>query len=85
MCLSDVGPVLRVDAFAGTAEVDLAGRSMKVSLAPLVLDGLQVTPGDWLVVHTGLAVELLDATEAARILATRAEMVEVGEERNDGR
>ena len=30
--------------------------------------------GDWLVVHTGLAVEVLDPDEAARIRDARAEL-----------
>lgn len=74
MCLSELGPVLSIDDGTGTAEVDLAGRTSKVSLAPLVLDGTRVAPGDWLLVHTGLAVELLDAAEAAEIMANREEL-----------
>jgi hydrogenase assembly chaperone HypC/HupF len=73
MCLSDLGTVLSVDDGSGTAEVDLAGRTAEVSLAPLVLDGTKVAKGDWLLVHTGLAVELLDAAEAAEIIASREE------------
>lgn len=79
MCLSDLGPVLSIDDEAGTAEVDLAGRTSKVSLAPLVLDGTQVEPGDWLLVHTGLAVELLDAADAAEIAASRLELSHIEE------
>ena len=56
MCLADLGPVLAVDEAAGTAEVDLGGVRRSVSLAPLVLDGRPVVPGEWVVVHTGLAV-----------------------------
>lgn len=79
MCLSDLGPVSSVDEVAGTAQIDLAGRTARVSLAPLLLDGLQVAPGDWLLVHTGLAVELLDAEAAAEIVASRAELLPSGE------
>ncbi|MCZ7631270.1 MAG: HypC/HybG/HupF family hydrogenase formation chaperone [Microthrixaceae bacterium] len=75
MCLSDLGPVSGIDEATGTAEVDLAGRTTRVSLAPLVLEGVTVEPGDWLLVHTGLAVKVLDAAEAAGILAGREEMV----------
>lgn len=74
MCLSDLGPVLGIDADTGTAEVDLAGRVTRVSLAPLVLEGTAVAPGDWLLVHTGLAVQVLDAADAAGILASREEI-----------
>ncbi len=84
MCLSDLGPVLSVDATRGTAEVDLAGRHRQVSLAPLVLDGASVAPGDWLLVHTGLAVEVLDAVEAAVIVANREELALTDPSRTGG-
>ena len=71
MCLADLGAVVRVDAAAGSAEVDLAGRTRTVSLAPLLLDGRAVAPGDWLLVHTGLAIEVLDETDAAEIATAR--------------
>lgn len=74
MCLADVGLVLRVDEPSATALVELGGRQVSVSLAPLVLTGVTTTAGDWMVVHTGLAVELLDSDEAGRIRAAREEM-----------
>lgn len=80
MCLSDVGPVLSVDDGTGFAEVGLAGRTIAVSLAPLLLEGVEVAPGDWLLVHTGLAVELLDAADAAEIVASRAELAPIKED-----
>ena len=85
MCLADLGPVLSVDTVAGTAEVDLAGRTKVVSLAPLVWDGRSVVAGDWLVVHTGLAVEIMDQTAAAEVVASRNEMLNTGDSRAEDR
>ena len=75
MCLADLGPVLSVDdgRWQRPRWTWRVGRKV-VSLAPLVLDGHPVEPGDWLVVHTGLAVELLDETAAADVVAAREEM-----------
>jgi hydrogenase assembly chaperone HypC/HupF len=82
MCLADLGPVLDVDLRAGTARVDLAGVVREVSLAPLVLDGRAVAAGDWVVVHTGLAVELMDEAAAAEVVAARRDLTDdTGEDR----
>jgi hydrogenase assembly chaperone HypC/HupF len=82
MCLADLGPVLDVDLRAGTAQVDLAGVVREVSLAPLVLDGRAVAAGDWVVVHTGLAVELMDEAAAAEVVAARRDLTDdTGEDR----
>jgi hydrogenase maturation factor len=35
----------------------------------LTLDGRTVEPGEWLLVHTGLAVETLDPGDAAELVA----------------
>ena len=45
--------------------VDLEGREFVASL--LVLDGDVPNVGDWLVVHSGYALELVDAFEAESI------------------
>ena len=74
MCLADVGTVLVLDDTAGTARVRMGDREIDVSLAPLVLTGVAPEVGDWLVVHTGLAVEVLDPDEAGRIRDARAEL-----------
>ena len=76
MCLADLGPVLDVDLRAGTAQVDLAGVVREVSVAPLVLDGRAVVAGDWVVVHTGLAVELMDEAAAAEVVAARRDVTD---------
>jgi hydrogenase expression/formation protein HypC len=69
MCLAEIG---RVSALpdAATAEVAVGERVKRVSL--LTLDG-PVTVGEWLVVHSGFALNRLDpatAAEAQRIRST---------------
>jgi hydrogenase expression/formation protein HypC len=67
MCLAVVGQVLAVDAAGATATVAAGGRRLAVSLAPIVLDGGRVAIGEWLMIHTGLAVTVLDEDEAREI------------------
>lgn len=74
MCLADVAPVVGVDGSFAT--VELAGRLSRVSLAALALDGSDVQVGDWVLVHTGLAVELMDPAEAMEVVMARREMQE---------
>lgn len=68
MCVTDVGQVVSLADGGGTAEIESAGRRRTVSLAVLVLEGTPVEVGDWVQVHTGLAVEVVDETTAARLL-----------------
>jgi hydrogenase expression/formation protein HypC len=72
MCLTNVGQVLSVDDVHGTAIVATGRRQSEISLAPLVLDDQAVTVGDWVLVHTGLAVTVLDEHEAREILDATA-------------
>ena len=65
MCLSEAGRVTAVEG--GDALVDMDGVERPVSLAPIVLDGGAVAVGDWVLVHTGLAVDLLDETTATEM------------------
>ena len=69
MCVSMPARVLVVDEAGREAVVDIDGAERRVSLAVLTLDGRRVAPGAWLLVHTGLAVETLDPTEAAELVA----------------
>lgn len=63
MCLSDLGRVVDVDEARHSVSVDVGDRVIQVSTVTLGLDGPSPAIGDWLVVHTGFAVERL--TEAA--------------------
>lgn len=67
MCLGipcQVGEVL-VDQ-PQLAWVDVGGARRKVSIA--LLDGEDVRPGDWVLVHVGFALSKLDETEAQATL-----------------
>jgi hydrogenase expression/formation protein HypC len=80
MCITVAGQVLSVDDGEGTAIVAAGGRRLAVSLAPIVLDGGRVATGDWLLIHTGLAVTVLDEHEAREILAAAAALAPGGTE-----
>jgi hydrogenase expression/formation protein HypC len=68
MCLSMPARVLTVDAAGREAVVEIDGAERRVSLAVLTLEGRSVEPGEWLLVHTGLAVETLDPADAAELV-----------------
>lgn len=74
MCLSDVGRVVAVDAERHSARLDVGDRTFDVSTVALGLDAPPVAVGDWLVVHTGLAVERLDPDAARRVVASRTRL-----------
>lgn len=80
MCLSAAGRIVSIDADRHEAVVDVDGMSRTVSLAVLTLEGHAPAPGDWVMVHTGFAIELLDERAVIDLLALRAEMRE-GESR----
>lgn len=82
MCVSEAGRVLTVEAETGLVDIDVDGVRRRVSAAPLVLTGTDVSPGDWLLVHTGMAVRLLEEGDA-RELAHTLRLVRGGEARPD--
>jgi hydrogenase assembly chaperone HypC/HupF len=69
MCLSEAACVVEVDG--DSAVVDLRGVHRRVPLVLLTFAGEVVRPGDWLLLHTGLAVARISATEAAEVNAIR--------------
>ena len=73
MCVSDVGRVAALSADGTAAELVEGGPRRTVPLAVLVLEGTPVGMGDWVEVHTGLAVGVLDPADAAERLAALAE------------
>ena len=76
MCVSQVGRVTTVAASSGTVAVDVEGLTHRVSVAPIVLDGRAVHAGDWLLIHSGLAVDVLDertALEVSEFIRSRTE------------
>jgi len=56
MCVEMVARVVSIDGDAQTAVVEDAHGLHRVSLAVLALEGVEVSPGDCVGVHTGLAV-----------------------------
>jgi hydrogenase expression/formation protein HypC len=56
-----------VSADDTSAVVDVGGSHRSVSLAVLVLEDRAPEPGEWVLIHTGLAVEIIDE-EAASVL-----------------
>ena len=65
----------RILSCAGAdARADVDGRIRPVSLVVLEGEGVTVTPGDWVLVHTGLAVRRLRPDEATARLAFHREM-----------
>lgn len=74
MCLSDIGRVIDVDVDRHAARVEVDSRTVGVSTVALGLDAAPLAVGDWLVVHTGLAVDRLDDADARQILEARAEL-----------
>lgn len=63
MCMEQVGEV--VAAGKGTALVLCGKARVPASLVILELEGVSVTQGDWLVMHSGIAVRKITADEAA--------------------
>ena len=67
MCLSRLHRVVRTTE-PGWVEVEAAdGTRSKASL--LALDGTVPAPGEWLTVHSGYAVDRVDAREAEAVVA----------------
>lgn len=63
MCLGIPGQVIEfVDETHQIAEVEVNGMRRKVNVGLVLPDGLK--RGDWVLVHTGFALSILDAAEA---------------------
>ena len=62
MCLAVPGQIVSIEE--GVAEVDIQGVTTKASLA--LLDDVAV--GDWVIVHTGFAIQKYDEHEALEAL-----------------
>jgi hydrogenase expression/formation protein HypC len=63
MCLAVPMRLVAIEGPEGRAEVQGVGRSVRLDLVP----GAQV--GDWLIVHAGYAIQVLDEAEAAETMA----------------
>ena len=70
MCLAIPARVVAIDATRQTAVVDLDGvrKTVSVALVP------EAVVGDYVVIHVGHALGLIDAAEAERTLALFGEL-----------
>ena len=70
MCLAIPARVVSIDAAAQSAVVDLDGVRKTVSIALVP----EATVGDYVVIHVGHALGIVDADEAERTLALFGEL-----------
>ncbi|MBA2352443.1 MAG: HypC/HybG/HupF family hydrogenase formation chaperone [Burkholderiales bacterium] len=80
MCLGIPGQIVEVsDAERNLAIVDVGGVRRAVNIAFIVNDDHPIAScvGDWVLVHVGFAMSLIDEEEAARTLALLTELGEV--------
>lgn len=76
MCLAIPGQVIEfVDEANRLAKVDVAGVQRTINVGLLDADGTSVAPGDWVLIHVGFALSLIDEEEA---LATRRMLERLG-------
>jgi hydrogenase expression/formation protein HypC len=70
VCLAIPGRVIEiVDDENRLALVDVAGVQRRVNIGLLDADGTGAAPGDWVLIHVGFALSLVDEEEAAATLA----------------
>jgi hydrogenase expression/formation protein HypC len=75
MCLGIPGQVIEItDAVARMAAVRVSGARRAVDLS--LLDEGAIAPGDWVLVHAGLALSAIPEREALETLALLREMSE---------
>jgi hydrogenase expression/formation protein HypC len=69
VCLAIPGRVIEVvDEDNRLALVDVAGVRRTVNIGLLDADGHSAEPGDWVLIHVGFALSLVDEEEAAATL-----------------
>jgi hydrogenase expression/formation protein HypC len=70
VCLAIPGRVIEVvDEANRLALVDVAGVRRTVNIGLLDAEGRNAGPGDWVLIHVGFALSLVDEAEAAATLA----------------
>ena len=70
MCLAIPGRVIEiVDEANRLALVDIAGVRRTVNIGLLDAEGKGAGPGDWVLIHVGFALSIVDEEEAAATLA----------------
>lgn len=72
MCVSLIGRITHIDGENAVVEVDGAHR--RASLAMLLLEDRAVATGDWVLLHTGFAITVLDPDEATELTRARHDL-----------
>ncbi len=83
MCLGIPGQVVEiVDAARKLAKVEVSGVRRQVSLACIVSEDhpVEACLGDWVLVHVGFAMSIIDAEEARKTLELLMELGEAQKE-----
>jgi hydrogenase expression/formation protein HypC len=76
MCLAIPGQIVEVvDEVNRLARVDVAGVKRTINIGLLDADGTAVGPGDWVLIHVGFAMSIIDEAEAR---ATRDQLERLG-------
>ena len=69
VCLAIPGRFIEVtDAANRLALVEVAGVRRTVNIGLLDVDGRSAVPGDWVLIHVGFALSIVDEEEAAATL-----------------
>jgi hydrogenase expression/formation protein HypC len=79
MCLGIPGRIERIDDIANMlATVDVGGVKRQVNIACIVSDEHPITScvGNWVLIHVGFAMSLIDEAEAAETLRILTELGE---------
>jgi len=74
MCLAIPAKVVHIDAEHENALVAVGEIEKEISLA--LVDGISI--GDYVLVHVGFAISVIDEAEAARVFAHLREIGELG-------
>ena len=69
MCLAIPGQIIEVvDDANRLAQVDVAGVRRNVNIGLLDSEGTGAAPGDWVLIHVGFAISVIDEAEARATL-----------------
>ena len=83
MCLGIPGRIVEInDAEANLATVDVCGVRRRINISCIVDESRPALAclGDWVLVHVGFAMSVIDEEDAARTLEILAELGEAEEE-----
>ena len=83
MCLGIPGQIIEIsDPVRLLAKVDISGIQRQVNIACIVSDQhtAEDCVGDWVLVHVGFAMSIIDEDEAQKTLQILAELGEVQQE-----